>query len=88
MFDTAEIYGPFSNEGLVGEALAPGGDQVVIATKFGFRIENGKTTELDSSPENKCDTIAECRKQRHSTSTSRPSARKASANRFARERWR
>jgi aryl-alcohol dehydrogenase-like predicted oxidoreductase len=53
LFDTAEIYGPFTNEELVGEALAPVGDQGVIATKFGFRIENGKTTELDTSPENK-----------------------------------
>jgi aryl-alcohol dehydrogenase-like predicted oxidoreductase len=39
LFDTAEIYGPFTNEELVGEALAPVRDQVVIATKFGFRIE-------------------------------------------------
>ncbi|HET9838463.1 MAG TPA: aldo/keto reductase, partial [Candidatus Angelobacter sp.] len=41
-FDTAEVYGPFTNEELVGEALAPFRDQVVIATKFGFKIENGK----------------------------------------------
>src|SRR5689334_6962224 len=38
-FDTAEVYGPFTNEELVGEALAPMRDQVVIATKFGFNIE-------------------------------------------------
>jgi aryl-alcohol dehydrogenase-like predicted oxidoreductase len=50
-FDTAEIYGPFTNEELVGEALAPFRDQVVIATKFGFRIENGKQAGLDSHPE-------------------------------------
>jgi aryl-alcohol dehydrogenase-like predicted oxidoreductase len=37
-FDTAEIYGPFANEELVGEALAPSRDQVTIATKFGFTI--------------------------------------------------
>ena len=37
-FDTAEVYGPFTNEELVGEALAPFRDQVVIATKFGFKI--------------------------------------------------
>jgi len=50
-FDTAEVYGPFTNEELVGEALAPYRDQVVIATKFGFKIENGKQAGLDSSPE-------------------------------------
>jgi aryl-alcohol dehydrogenase-like predicted oxidoreductase len=50
-FDTAEIYGPFTNEALVGEALAPVRERVVIATKFGFRIEGGKTTGLDSRPE-------------------------------------
>jgi aryl-alcohol dehydrogenase-like predicted oxidoreductase len=49
-FDTAEVYGPFVNEELVGEALAPLRDQVVIATKFGFRIENGNQTGLDSRP--------------------------------------
>lgn len=50
-FDTAEVYGPFVNEELVGEALAPIKDQVVIATKFGWRIEDGKSVGLDSSPE-------------------------------------
>lgn len=50
LFDTAEIYGPFTNETLVGEALAPVRDQVVIATKFGFRIEDGRSTGLDSRP--------------------------------------
>jgi aryl-alcohol dehydrogenase-like predicted oxidoreductase len=50
-FDTAEVYGPFTNEELVGEALAPLRDQVVIATKFGFRIENGKQAGLDSRRE-------------------------------------
>jgi aryl-alcohol dehydrogenase-like predicted oxidoreductase len=50
-FDTAEVYGPFTNEELVGEALAPVRDQVVIATKFGFKIENGKQTGVDSRPE-------------------------------------
>ena len=50
-FDTAEIYGPFTNEELVGEALAPFRGQVVIATKFGFKIDlNGKQTGLDSRP--------------------------------------
>jgi aryl-alcohol dehydrogenase-like predicted oxidoreductase len=51
-FDTAEIYGPFANEDLVGEALAPYRGQVAIATKFGFRIVDGKQAGgLDSRPE-------------------------------------
>jgi aryl-alcohol dehydrogenase-like predicted oxidoreductase len=53
-FDTAEVYGPFTNEELVGEALAPFRDQVVIATKFGFAPnpdDSGKWTALDSRPE-------------------------------------
>src|SRR5881296_2435709 len=50
-FDTAEVYGPFTNEELVGEALSPFRDQVVVATKFGFKIEDGKQAGLDSRPE-------------------------------------
>ena len=52
-FDTAEVYGPFINEELVGEALAPFRGQVVIATKFGFKFdsETGKQAGLDSRPE-------------------------------------
>src|SRR5215207_2644727 len=50
-FDTAEVYGPYVNEELVGEALEPVRDQVVIATKFGWRIEDGKSVGLDSRPE-------------------------------------
>jgi aryl-alcohol dehydrogenase-like predicted oxidoreductase len=51
-FDTAEVYGPFSNEEIVGAALAPVRDQVVIATKFGFAFDNdGKQTGLSSRPE-------------------------------------
>jgi aryl-alcohol dehydrogenase-like predicted oxidoreductase len=50
-FDTAQVYGPFTNEELVGEALAPVRDQVVIATKFGFDLEPGKSGGLDSRPE-------------------------------------
>src|ERR1700694_2003731 len=52
-FDTAEVYGPYTNEELVGEALAPFRDQVVIATKFGFKIDptTGKQAGLDSRPE-------------------------------------
>jgi aryl-alcohol dehydrogenase-like predicted oxidoreductase len=49
-FDTAEAYGPFTNEELVGEALAPVRDQAVIATKFGFKFEGGKQAGLNSQP--------------------------------------
>lgn len=52
LFDTAQVYGPFANETLVGEALAPVRNQVVIATKFGFQFDaNGKETGLNSRPE-------------------------------------
>jgi len=50
-FDTAEVYGPYTNEELVGEALEPFRGRVVIATKFGFKFENGKQAGLDSRPE-------------------------------------
>jgi aryl-alcohol dehydrogenase-like predicted oxidoreductase len=52
-FDTAEVYGPFTNEELVGEALAPFRGQVVIATKFGFKLDpnTGKQAGMDSRPE-------------------------------------
>ena len=51
-FDTAEVYWPYVNEELVGEALAPVRDQVVIATKFGFRFDDqGRQTGLVSRPE-------------------------------------
>ncbi|WP_427893650.1 aldo/keto reductase [Kribbella sp. GL6] len=50
-FDTAEVYGPYVNEELVGEALAPVRDQVVIATKFGWNIEDGKMLGTNSRPE-------------------------------------
>jgi aryl-alcohol dehydrogenase-like predicted oxidoreductase len=52
-FDTAEVYGPFTNEELVGEALAPFRKQVVIATKFGFKLDpsTGQQAGLDSRPE-------------------------------------
>jgi aryl-alcohol dehydrogenase-like predicted oxidoreductase len=52
-FDTAEIYGPYTNEELVGEALAPLREQLVIATKFGFKIDahSGKQAGLDSRPQ-------------------------------------
>lgn len=53
LFDTAEVYGPYTNEEMVGKALAPVRDQVVIATKFGFRIDpaTGKQAGMDSRPE-------------------------------------
>ncbi len=50
-FDTAQVYGPFTNEELVGEALAPVRDRVVIATKFGFDLATGQSSGLDSRPE-------------------------------------
>ncbi|MBO1330744.1 aldo/keto reductase [Streptomyces sp. VRA16 Mangrove soil] len=50
-FDTAEVYGPYANEELVGEALEPIRDQVVIATKFGWDIRDGRSVGLDSRPE-------------------------------------
>jgi aryl-alcohol dehydrogenase-like predicted oxidoreductase len=49
-FDTAEAYGPFTNEELVGEALKPFGEKVVIATKFGFKLESGGLNGVDSRP--------------------------------------
>ena len=51
-FDTAEVYGPFTNERLVGEALEPFKGKVVIATKFGFNIVDGKMAGVNSRPEN------------------------------------
>lgn len=50
-FDTAEVYGPYDNEVLLGEALAPVRNQVVIATKFGWDIQGGKSVGLNSRPE-------------------------------------
>ncbi|APQ59593.1 General stress protein 69 [Paenibacillus polymyxa] len=50
-FDTAEVYGPYTNEELLGEALLPVRDQVVIATKFGFNIQDGKQSGMNSRPE-------------------------------------
>lgn len=51
-FDTAEVYGPFTNEELVGEALKPFKGEMIIATKFGFNIQNGKMAGVNSRPEN------------------------------------
>lgn len=50
-FDTAEVYGPYNNEEIVGEALSPFKGEAVIATKFGFNIQNGKMMGVDSRPE-------------------------------------
>src|SRR6516164_1234757 len=50
-FDTAEVYGPFKNEDLLGFALKGRRDRVIVATKFGWRIENGKPVGLDSRPD-------------------------------------
>lgn len=50
-FDTAEVYGPYTNEEIVGEALRPVRDKVVIATKFGFNIVDGKMAGMNSRPE-------------------------------------
>ncbi|MDM9622861.1 aldehyde oxidase [Rhizobium sp. AC44/96] len=57
-FDTAEVYGPFTNEEIVGEALRPVRDRVVIATKFGFNIQDGKMAGVNSRPEH-IKTVAE-----------------------------
>jgi aryl-alcohol dehydrogenase-like predicted oxidoreductase len=58
-FDTAEVYGPFINEELVGEALSPLREQVVIATKFGWKLDaNGKNVGLDSRPQHIRDVVA------------------------------
>src|SRR5436309_5664139 len=58
-FDTAEVYGPFTNEELVGEALAPFREQVVIATKFGFKPgeDASRWSELNSRPEHIRDVV-------------------------------
>lgn len=56
-FDTAQVYGPYTNEELVGKALAPVRDQVVIATKFGFGIQPGQPNTLDSRPDHIVETV-------------------------------
>jgi aryl-alcohol dehydrogenase-like predicted oxidoreductase len=63
LFDTAEVYGPFTNEELLGEALAPFRRQVAIATKFGFRIVDGKQVGLDSRPEHIREVAEACLKR-------------------------
>lgn len=56
-FDTAEVYGPFTNERLLGQALKGRRHGIVVATKFGFRIENGKTVGVNSRPEHIRDVV-------------------------------
>src|SRR5215204_2203347 len=56
-FDTAEVYGPYTNEELLGRALDGRRDSVVIATKFGFKIENGSIVGLDSRPAHICEVV-------------------------------
>jgi aryl-alcohol dehydrogenase-like predicted oxidoreductase len=63
LFDTAEVYGPFINEELVDEALAPFRQEVAVATKFGFNYENGKSTGLNSKPERICQVADESLKR-------------------------
>jgi aryl-alcohol dehydrogenase-like predicted oxidoreductase len=62
-FDTAQGYGPFSNEELVGKALAPVREQVVIATKFGFSFDGSSSTGLDSRPEQITATVEDSLRQ-------------------------
>lgn len=62
-FDTAEVYGPFTNETLLGQALKGRRDGVVIATKFGFRIEDGKVAGTDSRPEHIAEVVDACLKR-------------------------
>ena len=62
-FDTAQIYGPFTNEELVGEALAPFRNEVVIATKFGFHFQDGKSIGLNSRPQYIRQTVEESLKR-------------------------
>ena len=67
-FDTAQVYGPFTNEELVGEALEPVRDQVVIATKFGFDFDGQDRGGLDSRPETikrSVDALAEAAQDGH-----------------------
>jgi aryl-alcohol dehydrogenase-like predicted oxidoreductase len=59
-FDTAQIYGPFSNEKLVGEAIKGKRDQLIIATKFGFKFDGKKIVGVDGSPENAKATVDGC----------------------------
>ena len=87
-FDTAEVYGPFTNEELVGEALAPFRDQVVIATKFGFDFgPKGEQRGLNSRPEH----IKQAPRARSSDSESRlltSTINTVSTRTYRSKRWR
>lgn len=63
LFDTAEVYGPYANEALVGEALEPLRNDVLICTKFGFNIQNGRMAGLNSKPEQIRKTVDESLKR-------------------------
>jgi aryl-alcohol dehydrogenase-like predicted oxidoreductase len=65
LFDTAQVYGPFTNEELVGKALAPVRDQVVIATKFGFAFDGSTSTGLNSHPEHIRATVEDSLRRLH-----------------------
>jgi aryl-alcohol dehydrogenase-like predicted oxidoreductase len=73
-FDTAEVYGPFTNEELVGEALAPFRRQVVIATKFGFDCDSGKQGGLNSQPAHIRQVVEASLKHASGRKSSRPDA--------------
>jgi Aldo/keto reductase family len=81
-FDTAEVYGPYVNEELVGEALAPVRDQVKIATKFGFKIDG--TNGLDSRPERIRRVVEESLKRLRTDSSTPPPAQGSLASKAAR----
>ena len=76
-FDTAQIYGPFHNELLVGEALGPVRDQVVIATKFGFEYDGDRASTRCGGASRR---RRSCRRSRSSGSASSPSVRSARAS--------
>ena len=85
-FDTAEVYGPYTNEELVGEALQPIRDQVVIATKFGFDIDGDGHSGINSRPEH-IGTVAEASLKRLKTDVSISSISTASIQRCRSRTW-
>jgi hypothetical protein len=84
-FDTAQVYGPFSNEELVGKALAPVREQVVIATKFGFAFDDSRSTGLNSRPEHIKTTVEDSLRRLGMESCESPHARAPPPHR---SRWR
>jgi aryl-alcohol dehydrogenase-like predicted oxidoreductase len=86
-FDTAEVYGAYPNEELVGEALAPYRDQLVIATRFGFKIDaHGNQAGLDSRPEH-IKEVAEASLKRLRTMSLTSSISTASIRTFLLKTW-